>query len=285
MKTIIASSLLIICLSGMVFAQKAQVKTVVDADETFDKTVARKGIKDGFLSVLDDEGVVFKPNAVNAKEFYSTIDKQPGNLTWQPKFARISANGDLAFSTGPYTYQNSKADTDKVYGHYVSVWRTSGDSKLKLLINLGVQHPEPEQQEVLDCKEPEAEVTPPSKDPFKNKRIILATEEQFNHSLTLSAMATYKEFLDEDAHYYFPGFEPFVGKDKIMKFVNNEAISIVAKTTSAGRSASSDLAYSYGVAQIKKGNITADYNYVRIWDMDSQHRWNILLEVFSSVEK
>jgi ketosteroid isomerase-like protein len=285
MKTIIATFILITCLSGIVSAQKAEVKTVVEAEQAFDKTVARKGIKDGFLSVVDDEAVVFRPNAVNAKDFYTNIDKQPGNLTWEPKFARISANGDLAFTAGPYTYQNSKSDTDKVYGHYVSVWRTNTEGKLKLLIDLGIQHPEPEQAELTDFKDPEANTAPASKDPFKNKRIILATDDQFNHSLTLSALATYKEFLDPEAHYYFPGFEPFTGKDKIMKFINNEAISIVAKTTSAGRSASNDLAYTYGVAQIKKGDITSDYNYVRIWDIDENHRWNILLEIFSAVEK
>lgn len=285
MKTLIATTFLITCLSGIVLAQKAEVKTVVEAEQAFDKTVARKGIKNGFLSVIDDEGIVFRPNAVNAKEFYSSIDKQPGTLSWEPKFARISANGDLAFSAGPYTYHNGKNDTDTVYGHYVSVWRTNGDNKLKLLIDLGIQHPEPEQQELIDFKEPTANVATPSKDPFKDKRIILATDEQFNHSLTLSALASYKEFLDAEAHFYFPGFEPFVGKDRVMKFINNEAISIAAKTTSAGRSASGDLAYTYGVAQIKKGNLTSDYNYVRIWDIDADHRWNILLEVFSSVEK
>jgi ketosteroid isomerase-like protein len=285
MKKLFAGTFLITCFFSAVMAQKAQVKTVVDAEIAFDKTVAKKGMKDGFLSVVDDEAIVFKPNAVNAKDFYTSIDKQPGILSWEPKFARISANGDLAFTAGPYTYQNSKTDTEKVYGHYVSVWRANSEGKLKLLIDLGIQHPEPEDPELSDIKDPEANVAPPSTDPFKNKRIILATDEEFNHSLTISAMGTYKEFLDAEAHYYFPGFEPLTGKDKVMKFVNNEAISITAKTTSAGRSASSDLAYSYGVAQIKKGNITSDYNYVRIWDMDATHKWNILLEIFSAVER
>jgi ketosteroid isomerase-like protein len=286
MKKIFATALLITSFSGIVSAQKVEVKTVVEAEQAFDKLVARKGMKEGFLSVLDEEGIVFRPNAVNAREFYNKIDKQPGLLSWQPKFARISASGDLAFSAGPYTYQNSKTDTaDRVYGHYVSVWRANSENKLRLLIDLGIQHPEPEQQELIDFKDPETKGIAISTDPFKNKRVILATDDQFNHSLTLSALATYKEFLDAEARYYFPGFEPLTGKDKIMKFVNNEAISIVAKTTSAGRSTSGDLAYSYGVAQITKGGRTSDYNYVRIWDIDATHRWNILLEVFSAVEK
>ncbi|OCX52369.1 hypothetical protein BEL04_12935 [Mucilaginibacter sp. PPCGB 2223] len=286
MKKIITTTIITALFCGAAFAQKTEVKNVVDAEQAFNKTVAKKGIKEGFLSVLDDEGIVFRPKPVNAKDFYTNIDKQPGNLSWEPKFARISANGDLAFSAGPYVYQNGAADTDKVYGHYVSVWRkTPSDTKLKLLIDLGIQHPEPEQAELVDFKEPDlSKVAPPSTDPFASKKLILYTDKTVNQSLPLSTLATYKEFLSPEGHFYFPGFEPIVGRDKVLQFINNEAISVIAETTSVGRADSKDLAYSYGKAQIKKGTITSDYNYVRIWEY-SGDKWNILLEVFSAIEK
>lgn len=285
MKKIIATSTLIVLFCGAVFAQKTEVKNVVDAEKAFDKAVAKKGIKEGFLSVLDDEGIVFRPKPVNAKDFYANIDKQPGSLTWEPKFARISANGDLAFTAGPYVYQNGTSDTDKVFGHYVSVWRKAADGKLKLLIDLGIQHPEPEEAEPVDFKEPDlSKVAPPSTDPFAGKKLILITDKFVNQAFAKSTMATYKEFLSPEGRFYFPGFEPLVGRDKVLKFVGNEAISIIAETTSVGRADSKDLAYSYGKAQIKKGNITSDYNYVRIWEY-TEGKWNILLEVFSAIEK
>jgi len=98
-------------------------------------------------------------------------------------------------------------------------------------------------------------------------------------------LASYKEFLSPEGRYYFPGFEAISGTDKIMKFLANESISINAKTLDAGRSTSGDLAYTYGTARIKKGDIVSDYNYVRIWEIDASHKWNILLEVFSAVEQ
>jgi hypothetical protein len=52
-----------------------------------------------------------------------------------------------------------------------------------------------------------------------------------------------------------------------------------------GRSTSNDLAYSYGRARIKKGEIVSNYNYVRIWEIDKEHKWNVILEVFSAVEQ
>jgi len=272
--------------SAFAFAQTApaQVNKVVSAEEAFNKLVERKGIKDGFLSVADPEGIVFKPNAVKITDFYSNIDKQAGKLSWVPKFGRISANGDLAFTAGPYTYTNGKSDDDKVFGDYVSVWRSDAEGKLKLLIDLGIQHPEPEQEEVTDFKEPTAARTAPSKDPFTAKSIIVNTDKIFNHSLTISALASYKEFLSPEARYYFPGFDPMTGPDVIMKFINNQAISITAETTDGGRSASNDLAYTYGHARITKGNVVSNYNYVRIWELDKSKKWDILLEVFSAIE-
>jgi len=272
------------------FAQKVKVdvNTVVETEKAFDRLVERKGIKEAFLSVADPEGIVFKPRMVKITDFYSSIEKQPGSLKWEPKFARISANGDLAFTAGPYIYQNDKSnEDDKVYGDYVSIWKLDqNDNKFKLLIDLGIQHPESEKQELVDFKQPDtAKQIAPSKDPFAGRGVILATDKAFNETLGKSAVASYKEFLSPEGRYYFPGFEPMTGSDKIMQFVANEGISITANTTNVGRSTSNDLAYSYGTARIRKGDVVSDFNYVRIWEIDANHRWNILLEVFSAVEQ
>ncbi len=272
----------------LIFAQQkaVQVSTVIDAEHAFKKLVERKGIKEAFLTVTDPEGIVFKPEAIKITDFYNSIDKQPGTLSWEPKFARISANGDLAFTAGPYIYQNGKSEDDKVYGDYVSIWRTDVDGKMRLLVDLGIQHPESENQELTDFKEPDtAKHTAPSKDPFNGRSVIIGTDKVFNHALTLSALATYKEFLSPEARFYFPGFDPITGQDKIMKFLDNEAISITAETINVGRATSNDLAYSYGQARIKKGEIVSNYNYVRIWEIDKDHKWNVVLEIFSAVEQ
>jgi hypothetical protein len=287
MKKLILAATIVTGISLQALAQSTPVSVykVVTAEKDFNRLVERKGIKEGFLSVADIEGIVFKPQAVKITDFYSSIDKQPGKLSWDPKFARISANGDLGFTAGPYIYQNGKTEDDKVYGDYVSIWRLDGEGKFKLLVDVGIQHPEGEQAIPTDFKEPDlSKQKAASKDPFNGKNVILATDKTFNHSLELSALAAYKEFLSPAGHYYFPGFEPMTGPDKILKFLDNEGISITAETLNAGRSSSNDLAYSYGRARIKKGNMVNNYNYVRIWEVDASHKWNMLLEIFSTVE-
>ena len=269
---------------GAIAQTTTPVQTVVTAEENFNKLVAKKGIKAGFLDVADPEGIVFKPDAVKITEFYTRVENQPGKLSWVPKFGRIAASGDLAFTAGPYVYQNGTSEDDKVYGDYVSIWRADADNKLKLLVDLGIQHPEAEQAVLTDFKDPEPAKRSTSNDPFMGRSIIINTDKTFNHTLDISTLGTYKEFFSPEGRFYFPGFQPMTGVDKTMKFLNNEGVSITAETVNAGRSASSDLAYSYGHARIKKGNIVSNYNYVRIWQPDANHRWNIVLEIFSAVE-
>jgi len=287
MKKLILAATIVTGISLQALAQSTPVSVykIVTAEKDFNRLVERKGIKDGFLGVADVEGIVFKPQAVKITDFYSSIDKQPGKLSREPKLARISANGDLGFTAGPYVYQNGKTDDDKVYGDYVSIWRLDSDGKFKLLVDAGIQHPEGEQAVATDFKEPDlSKQKAASKDPFSGKNVILATDKTFNHSLELSALAAYKEFLSPLGGYYFPGFEPMTGPDKILKFLDNEGISITAETINAGRSSSNDLAYSYGRARIKKGNMVNNYNYVRIWEVDASHKWNMVLEIFSTIE-
>jgi len=275
------------CYALSAVAQKsATVQTVIKAEDEFAKLSARKGMKDAFLAVADPEGIIFKPDAVKITDFYGKIDKQPGNMTWQPKYARTSANGDLAFTAGPYVYQNGKTDDDKVYGDYVSLWRMDAASgKLKLLMNLGIQHPQTNTAQLVNIREPDStHLVAASKDPFNPKKIIMDNDQQFNQGLKISTVGAYKEFFTTEGHLYFPGFEPLVGTDKTLQFVANQAIQISGETLSAGRASSNDLAYSYGRARILKGNIVSNYNYVRVWEMDAKHRWNIILEIFSAIE-
>lgn len=275
----------LLCFTQLAEAQKtAQTKTVLEAEKDYNKAVSQKGIRDGSLSMLDPEAIIFKPEPVAAKTFYTSSEKTAGKLTVVPSIARISANGDIAFTAGSYTIKNSADDID--YGEYLSIWRADLYGKLKLLFNIDMQHPETKETQNVDFKDPVVAATRIiNKDPFNGRNIIITTDKLFNTSLNFSSIPAYKEFLTLDSRYFFPGFEPIVGQDKILQFVGNQAISIEALNTGAGRAISSDLAYSYGKAKIKKGEITNNYNYIRIWEPDKVHKWNILVEMFSPIEK
>jgi len=285
MKNLCTAFVAFLCFNGLAVAQKtAHVKEVLDAEKDYNRVISQKGMRDGSLAVMEPDAIVFKPEPVNAKNYYTASEKIPGKFISTPKIARISANGDLAFTAGSYTMKDGGSD-DTDYGEYLSIWRTDLYGKLKLLFNINLQHPEPKQTQIVDFKDPAAAPHAVSKDPFNGRNIITTTDKLFNTSLGFSSLSAYKEFLTLDGRYYFPGFEPIIGQDKILQFIGNQAISIEALNTGSGRAISSDLAYSYGKAKIKKGEITNNYNYIRIWEPDQAHKWNILVEIFSPIEK
>lgn len=284
MKKISLAFVAFLCLNQFASAQKAaQVKQVLDVEKDFNRIIAQKGIKDGMLAVVEPDALVFKPEPISAKTFYTGSTNTAGKLIVVPKIARISANGDLAFTAGTYTSKNGTEDED--FGEYLSIWRVDLYKKLKMIFNIDMQHPEPKQTQLLDIKDPVAKPGISGRDPFNGRNIIITTDKLFNSSLALSTLSAYKEFITLDGRFYFPGFEPVVGQDKILQFIGNQAINIEALNTGAGRAASGDLAYSYGKAKIKKGEITNNYNYVRIWEPDKAHKWNMLVEIFSPIEK
>lgn len=284
MKKISVAFVVFLCFNDIVSAQKtAQVKTVLDVEKDYNRAMAQKGVKDGMLSVLEPDAIVFKPEPVAAKTYYTNSEKIAGKFTATPKIARISANGDLAFSAGSYALKNGTDDED--YGEYLSLWRADLYGKLKMIFNIDMQHPEPKTDQIIDFKEPVIKSRIADKDPFNGRNIIITTDKLFNSSLALSSLSAYKEFITLDGRFYFPGFEPVIGQDKILQFIGNQAINVEALNTGAGRAASGDLAYSYGKAKIKKGEITNNYNYIRIWEPDKAHKWNMLVEIFSPIEK
>jgi len=285
MKKISIAFVAFLCFHHIASAQKTtQVKEVLDAEKEYDRAVAQKGIKEGTLAVIDADAIVFKPEPVAANTYYTNSKKIPGKLTTVPKIARISANGDLAFTAGAFTLKDNGTE-DTEFGEYLSIWRKDINGKLKMIFNINMQHPEPKEEQTVDFKDPATGPKVKSNDPFNGRSIIVTTDKLFNSSLSLSSLSAYKEFITLDGRYYFPGFEPVIGQDKILRFIGNQAINIEALNTGAGRSTSGDLAYSYGKAKIKKGGTTNNYNYVRIWEPDKSYKWNMLVEIFSPIEK
>ncbi|RYE25488.1 MAG: hypothetical protein EOP42_21395, partial [Sphingobacteriaceae bacterium] len=153
MKKISVAIVAFLCTTQLTSAQKtAQTKTVLDAEKDYNRSITQKGIREASLSAIDAEAIVFKPEPVLAKTYYAGIGKTTEKLTETPAIARISANGDLAFSAGSYIIKNTTDEAE--YGEYLSIWRTDLSGKLKMIFNMNMQHPETKITPIVDFKEP-----------------------------------------------------------------------------------------------------------------------------------
>jgi len=261
-----------------------RVSSLVSAENYFSAYAKKNGSKEAFLKVSDDETIIFRPNPVKVKDFYGkgTIDG-PGQLSWVPVYAKISQSGDWGFTTGPYTFLNG-TNTEPYYGQYLSVWKTDFKGVWKLALDLGISHQKP-------LIEPELNFTDSKNIKFfeqisvarlkQREEIITTTDKLYSNTLMNYQSLAHDIFMADNARLLFPGEEPIIGKARIHNFVGKNQISIESESIRADRALGSDLAYSFGIAYVTMKKVIAKFHYVRNWESQEEHKWNVVLEIYT----
>ncbi len=280
---------LLIFISFNSFGQESngRVSSLVAAENYFSANAKKNGSREAFLKVSDDETLVFRPGPIKVKDFYGkgTIDG-PGQLSWEPVYAKISQSGDWGFTTGPYTFLN-RTNTEPSYGQYLSIWKTDFKGVWKLALNLGISHQKP-------LIEPKLNFTDPKNIKFfkqislarlkQREEIVKTTDKLYSNTLMKDQALAHDVFLADNARLLFPGEEPIIGKARIHNFVGKNQISIESESIRADRALGSDLAYSYGIAYITREKEITKYHYVRIWESQEERKWNVVLEIYTPEE-
>lgn len=284
---------LIILASKYNFGQQSngRVNSLIAAENYFAAYAKDKGIRDAFLKVSDESTILFKPSPVKAEEFFNKkSSNDPGRLDWTPTFAKISKSGDWGFTTGPYSYSSNSSNLSAttIYGQYLSVWRTNSKGVWKLALDLGMTHPKP-------LNEPKLNFVDPKSFRFfrqiaegrlkQREELILTTDKLFSNTLVDNQRLAYDTFFAEEGRLLLPGYEPIIGKTKVNNFLSRQQITIETMPSMVNRALGSDLAYTYGKAQITINNLASQFNYVRVWESQEGFTWNILLEIYTPAEK
>lgn len=279
-------SLLIASASLTAFGQKSDgsTKSLVNAEKAFAADVAKNGTNEAFKKYLADDGLVFRPNPVNGKKFYATAPDTKA-LNWAPSLARVSRSGDIGFTSGAYTINGN----NKTYGHYLSVWRVK-EGIWQVILDLGAETNKPLESVKADFAEPKDHYMPrlaKEKELKASREIINTTEKTLNTTLKSYGPSAFAGFLNKDAQLMFPGTDLIVGKDKIQAFNNRMIDKISLKTTGFDKALGADLAYTYGIATIdyKQTELRESFNYVFIWERQSDGNWNIMSQIFTLAER
>jgi ketosteroid isomerase-like protein len=266
------------------YAQKSDgsTKSLVKAEKEFAESLAKHGAKTAFTTFAAADGLVFRPNPVNARTFYAG-QTESKDISWTPAYAKVSRSGDWGFTTGPYEVKGSKS-----YGQYLSVW-TAKEGKWELALDLGTTTNKPLAKVTPEFIEPKDSYKPKflnDKQRAAGADIIATTEKTLNTLLKTHGIAAFSGFLNPDARVLFPGYEPILGKDKAITFFNGMVSKVNLKTTKVGKADGGDLAYTYGVATIDyKADLRESFNYVFIYERQADHNWNIIVQAFTPAER
>jgi ketosteroid isomerase-like protein len=134
---------LVLTFTSTLFTQSVDLKKLVEEESLFAKYALDNGVGKAFIKFLAADGLVFKPNATNGFEFYK--NKVPSNeiISWQPKFADISANYALGYTTGDWQCSKEKSEPPTFFGQYVSIWQKQQNGEYKVILDIGISHEKP----------------------------------------------------------------------------------------------------------------------------------------------
>ena len=284
MKSIIYTSLMVAMTTG-VFAQKSDgtTKSLVNAEKSFSDDALKDGTNAAFNKYAANDALVFRPNAVNAKKYYATAEDMK-TLSWTPTLARVSRSGDWGFTSGHYVVDGEK----KSYGHYLSVWRTK-NGRWELILDLGAETNKQINKATPNFVEPKDRYAPKfatEKELKVSREVISTTEKTLNSTLKSFGPSAFAGFLNKDSQLLFPGTEAIVGKENIQAFINRMIGKINLKTTSFDKALGADFAYTYGLATIDyKTDLRESFNYIFIWERQTDGNWNIMSQIYTLAER
>ena len=278
MKKTIVLFIIIFNFSTLFSQTKSDLEKLVETEQSFAQAAAEKGIKPAFLEFLADDGILFRPNAVNGKESWLARPASPALLSWYPTFVDVSSNGVLGYTTGPGEYRpNGKADTTVYYSEYATLWRRQPDGNFKAVVDIGISHDKPP---TADTSWTSPKVTEKITD--GNKTLAANAMNLFFDTATTKGLdKAYKLFAAEDVRFLRDEKFPILGKNNALAEVKNKPkISFGKNVTiqSAG-----DLAYLNTTYQLKKGDkIIEQGNIMQIWKLRGG-KWQIVLDIFAPI--
>jgi ketosteroid isomerase-like protein len=281
MRLSLVASLVLLGFSVVAQAQSA-LHDMVKTEQAFSKMAEEKNTRDAFLAFIADDGLLFRPGAVNGKKWMlehpappPKDDKKP-LLAWQPAYAGMAASGDMGFTTGPWEAKaDIKDEKPGAYGHFMTVWKKQADGSWKFVVDLGISHPQ--------SGGPQTAWTPPvtsKKETFKRvdvtnaRKSLLDRDQAYAIAATLGVAEAFRDFASPDVRLYRANNLPYLGRDASVEALAKTTGEVKWQVIAADVSQAGDLGYTHGTYEA--GNERG--SYVRIWKKENG-QWRIIMDV------
>lgn len=280
---VVAISLL---LSLSAQAQSA-LQDMVTTEQAFSKMAEDKNARDAFVAFIADDGLLFRPGAVNGKQWMQehpvpASEKNP-LLAWQPAFAGMSVSGDLGFTTGPWEFKADRGDEKPSgYGDFVTVWKKQADGTWKFVVDLGISHPQSSGPQTL-WQLPDANKKTSFKpvDEATARAALLERDRNYASAQRKQQLAAvFPVYAARDVRLYRPNNLPYVGVQAATEALATPKGTTRWKPIGGDVSLAGDLGYTHGTYEVTDDtkNVIEKGSYVRIWKKRNG-MWRIVMDV------
>jgi len=281
----VAIIFVILCTAVIAQAQ-TPLEEMVKTEQAFSKMAADKNTREAFMTFIADDGLLFRPGAVNGKKWMlehpvPPSDKKP-LLAWQPNFAGMSASGDMGFTTGPWEAKPDVNDPKpSAYGHFVTVWKKQPDGTWKFVVDLGISHPQSGGPQTLWHPTEKVE---PSTTTVESAKAVKALVDR-DRILSLAALEyglakAFESHASPDVRVYRTGNLPFIGRSASEEALKKMSGKLKSQPIGGDVSRAGDLGYTHGTYEISDAadKVVERGSYVRIW-RNQGGAWRVVLDV------
>jgi ketosteroid isomerase-like protein len=268
--------LLVLAASG---ADENALRSLVEAENNFARTSVERGIRESFLQFLAEDSIIFAPEPKNGKKFYIDYQDKGRKLMWRPIFATIASSGELGVTTGPWEMQKSRTEpTPIAFGDFLSIWKKQRDNSWKVIVDVGVDHPQPgdlpQQAQLLPPSEPPAKV-----DVDLARRELEKAEKTFAEMLKKGAGEAILASASDDIRVLRQDSFPAVGREAARVMLGSDKSRMTREPIGDGVSAAGDLVYRYGSYSSEHGNDVERGYYLTVWRTDANRNWKIIVDL------
>jgi len=280
MKVFLISFLLLFCVCSA-FAQSLNPPTqaVYDAQREFQRKLAERGAKTAFLEYLSDDAVIFRPDAVNGKQYWTALKKEPeGKLKREMLYLDIASTGLLGYATGTWEWTPNGKVSPTERGQFVTVWAMRQGGRFKAVLDITTT-------EDPDIVERNDDRPPSSGRGELNKRGWSAADPSMN--FLKRAMGgerlggAYSVFAAKEVRLLREGDPPIVGRKRVVSETKDYRSITYPKRVVLNESA--DMAYVWNPCEYADSDEGVERgNCLHIWKLKGKS-WNITLGVLSRV--
>ena len=284
MKSLIVAFVLIV---ASIMQTQSPLQEMVKAEQAFSKMAEEKNTRDAFMAYIAEDGLLFRPGAVNGKKWMiehpvPPSDKKP-LLAWQPSFAGMAASGDMGFTTGPW---EAKADIrdekPSGYGHFVTVWKKHADGSWKWVVDIGISHPQSGGPQTLwHPTDTGKKTTVPDVDTAKVAKALVNRDRIMSLASVDRGLAqAFQSFASTDVRLYRAQHLPFIGRAAAVEALSKNKGIFVSQPIGGDVSRAGDVGYTHGTYEIKDDamKVTERGSYVRIWQKQGSV-WQVVIDI------
>ena len=270
---------ILLVLSCASLAQNARDQ-ILAADRGLAKATAEIGLKPASLQFLSDDAIIFRPEAINGKEFWNRKDDKKLLAVRTLAAADVASNGLIGYTTGSIEYfPNGLGGTPGDFGEYVTIWGRRENDGWRAVLELFVKHDKgivlPMKPERFDRLTPDAN---------KKGRSVADPSMQFlRASMYAGGLGgAYRNFAADEIRLLRDGLPPIVGRKRVIEATKDyRAVKFPFKVALIE---SGDMAYSWNPCEYNVSDEGMEKgNCLHVWKLRNK-KWWVVLAAFARVE-